>query len=201
MPSDDDFNSRFKQEVARRLKDSLNLHRQLAEEVEPEDDETPVQSPDEASPQPKVSHAPKKTAVRIRGIARKRAAEARKMAVAASSKRIPTATPSQQVTRTESKILTEFTSVKQVNSLDTEHERKQLNNKDFEAEIALKKRYVKWFLIILAFQLLIMNGVFIADGAGKLEFEDLTLQLYMGGTLTEVFGLVLVVTKYLFKRK
>ncbi|HIE6026887.1 TPA: hypothetical protein ACXN02_004376, partial [Escherichia coli] len=86
MPSDDDFNSRFKQEVARRLKDSLNLHRQLAEEVEPEDDETPVQSPDEASPQPKVSHAPKKTAVRIRGIARKRAAEARKMAVAASSK-------------------------------------------------------------------------------------------------------------------
>ncbi|BDY95479.1 hypothetical protein MUTS15_41360 [Escherichia coli] len=42
-----------------------------------------------------------------------------------------------------------------------------------------------------------MNGVFIADGAGKLEFEDLTLQLYMGGTLTEVFGLVLVVTKYL----
>lgn len=81
---------------------------------------------------------PPKTAVRIRGIARKRAAEARKMAVAASSKRIPTATPSQQVTRTESKILTEFTSVKQVNSLDTEHERKQLNNKDFEAEIALK---------------------------------------------------------------
>ncbi|MEN2736011.1 hypothetical protein WBU86_27065 [Escherichia coli] len=34
--------------------------------------------------------------------------------------------------------MTEFTSVKQVNSLDTEHERKQLNNKDFEAEIALK---------------------------------------------------------------
>ncbi|AWZ81470.1 hypothetical protein CSC38_1704 [Escherichia coli] len=60
--------------------------------------------------------------------------------------------------------------MKQVNSLDTEHERKQLNNKDFEAEIALKKRYGKWFLIILAFQLLIMNGVFIADGAGKLEF-------------------------------
>ena len=52
MPSDDDFNSRFKQEVARRLKDSLNLHRQLAEEVEPEDDETPVHSPDDDSPQP-----------------------------------------------------------------------------------------------------------------------------------------------------
>ncbi|HGC1897143.1 TPA: hypothetical protein ACIX49_004766 [Escherichia coli] len=123
------------------------------------------------------------------------------MAVAASIKRIPIPTPSQQVTRTESKILTEFTSVKQVNSLDTEHERKQLNNKDFEAEIDLKKRYGKWFLIILACQLLIMNGVFFATGAEWLVFKDLTLQLYMGGTLTEVFGLVLVVTKYLFKRK
>ncbi|MDY9357043.1 hypothetical protein UZ965_06220, partial [Escherichia coli] len=100
MPSDDDFNSRFKQEVARRLKDSLNLHRQLAEEVEPEEDETPVQSPDETSPQTKVSHAPKKPSARIHGIARKRAAEAHKMAVAASIKRIPIPTPSQQVTRT-----------------------------------------------------------------------------------------------------
>ena len=89
--------------------------------------------------------------------------------------------------------------VRQVDSLDPE--RKKLNNQDFEAEIQLKKTYGKWFLIILACQLLIMNGVFIADGLGWLNFKDLTLQLYMGGTLTEVFGLVLVVTKYLFKRK
>ncbi|NUL36624.1 hypothetical protein [Kosakonia sacchari] len=88
---------------------------------------------------------------------------------------------------------------RQVSALDAE--RRILDNKDFEAEINLKKAYGKWFLIILAMQLLIMNAVFIADGAGKLSFEDLTLQLYMGGTLTEVFGLVLVVTKYLFKRK
>lgn len=89
--------------------------------------------------------------------------------------------------------------VRQVESLDTE--RRKLNNQDFEAEIKLKKTYGIWFLFILAFQLLIMNGVFIATGVGRLKFTDLTLQLYMGGTLTEVFGLVLVVTKYLFKRK
>lgn len=88
---------------------------------------------------------------------------------------------------------------RQVESLDPE--RRKLDNKDFEAEIKLKKTYGICFLIILACQLLIMNAVFIADGAGFLTFKDLTLQLYMGGTLTEVFGLVLVVTKYLFKRK
>ncbi|MDK1186572.1 MULTISPECIES: hypothetical protein [Cronobacter] len=88
---------------------------------------------------------------------------------------------------------------RQVEALDPE--RRKLDNQDFEAEIKLKKTYGIWFLIILACQLLIMNGVFISGGAGLLSFKDLTLQLYMGGTLTEVFGLVLVVTKYLFKRK
>jgi hypothetical protein len=88
---------------------------------------------------------------------------------------------------------------KQVNALDTERQR--LNNRDFEEEIKLKKYYGKWFLVILACQLLVMNGVFILDGWKVLSFEDVTLRLYMGGTLTEVFGLVLVVTKYLFKRK
>ncbi|OAT16740.1 hypothetical protein M977_04527 [Buttiauxella gaviniae ATCC 51604] len=90
--------------------------------------------------------------------------------------------------------------VKEVSQLDPERQR--LNNVDYEAEIKLKKSYGKWFLIILACQLLIMNAVFIAVGLSKLTFkDDLTLQLYMGGTMTEVFGLVLVVTKYLFKRK
>lgn len=90
--------------------------------------------------------------------------------------------------------------LRQVGALDPE--RRRLNNADFEAEINLKKSYGKWFLIILACQLLIMNGVFVAVGLDKLSFKDnLTLQLYMGGTMTEVFGLVLVVTKYLFKRR
>lgn len=89
---------------------------------------------------------------------------------------------------------------KEVSQLDPERQR--LNNVDFEAEIKLKKSYGKWFLIILASQLLIMNGVFILVGYSTLTFKDnLTLQLYMGGTMTEVFGLVLVVTKYLFKRR
>ena len=93
-------------------------------------------------------------------------------------------------------------SVKQLWALDPVKQRQHLDNKEFEAEIGLKKTYGVCFLVILAFQLLIMNGVFIAVGMEKLTFKDnLTLQLYMGGTMTEVFGLVLVVTKYLFKRR
>ncbi|MGL5370826.1 MAG: hypothetical protein ACRDBF_07345 [Plesiomonas shigelloides] len=88
----------------------------------------------------------------------------------------------------------------EVSALDTE--RTRLDNVDFEAEILLKKAYGKYFLIILATQLLIMNIVFISVGFEWIKFPDtLTLQLYMGGTMTEVFGLVLVVTKYLFKKR
>ncbi|WP_105457211.1 hypothetical protein [Escherichia coli] len=91
--------------------------------------------------------------------------------------------------------------VTQVGSLDPEQHRKQLSNRDFEGEIKLKKTYGIWLLFILAIQLLVMNAVFIVVGFKILEFDALTLQLYMGGTLTEVFGLVLVITKYLFNRK
>jgi hypothetical protein len=92
--------------------------------------------------------------------------------------------------------------LKEVDTLNTDTERRKLNNSDLEAEIKLKKSYGIWFLVILACQLLVMNIVFILVGKGLLNFkDDLTLQLYMGGTMTEVFGLVLVVTKYLFKRR
>ncbi|MCC1771383.1 hypothetical protein KSI10_25390, partial [Salmonella enterica subsp. enterica serovar Indiana] len=87
----------------------------------------------------------------------------------------------------------------QVSSLDPERQR--LNNEDFQAEIDLKKTYGKSFLCILAVQLLIMNMVFVADGFQWVFIDDTTLRIYMAGTLTEVFGLVLVVTKYLFKRR
>lgn len=90
--------------------------------------------------------------------------------------------------------------LKEVDALDPVY--RSLQNKDFEAEIALKKSYGKWFLIILSVQLLIMNGVFISVGWFELFYPDnLTLQLYMAGTMTEVFGLVFVVTKYLFKKR
>lgn len=73
--------------------------------------------------------------------------------------------------------------------------------KDAESDRLLKEKYAKYFILILVVQLLIMNYVFIFAGLKVLEFEKWTLDLYMGGTLAEVFGIVLVITKNLFPPK
>lgn len=78
--------------------------------------------------------------------------------------------------------------------------RAQIN--DQETDTGLKRLYGKGFILLLAFQLLAMNGVFVAVGMGLLKFQDPNhLSLFMGGTLAEVFGIVFVITKYLFSKK
>jgi hypothetical protein len=73
--------------------------------------------------------------------------------------------------------------------------------KDAESDRDLKEKYAKDFVRILVVQLVIMNCVFVLSGFKILEFEKWTLDLYMGGTLAEVFGIVLVITKNLFPTK
>ena len=70
--------------------------------------------------------------------------------------------------------------------------------KDFEQDRGLKKKYAHWFVWILIGQLVVMNVVFICVGLGWLKFPGWSLNLYTGGTLAEVFGIVLVITKNLF---
>ncbi len=72
---------------------------------------------------------------------------------------------------------------------------------DRKTDTALKKRYAIYFIWILVVQLIVMNVVFVAVGLEKLKFQEPSLNLYMGGTLAEVFGVVLVITKYLFSKK
>jgi len=73
---------------------------------------------------------------------------------------------------------------------------------DQVADTGLKKRYANWFIWILIGQLAAMNAIFIATGIDYLHFQDPThLNLFMGGTLAEVFGVVLVITRYLFSKK
>lgn len=62
----------------------------------------------------------------------------------------------------------------------------------------LKKRYAKWFIWILITQLFVMNAIFVITGVGLLDFSQWALNIYMSGTLAEVFGIVLVITKHLF---
>lgn len=79
---------------------------------------------------------------------------------------------------------------------------KQTELEEWKQDIGLKKRYANWFIGILIGQLLIMNLVFILTGAKVLTWEDpWYLRVYMGGTLAEVFGVVLVITRSLFSKR
>lgn len=85
---------------------------------------------------------------------------------------------------------------RKLENLDDEHKRAVTN--DLKTDTNLKKIYATWFIGILIGQLLIMNAIFVAVGYGCLTFESGVLKLYMGGTLAEVFGIVIVITRYLF---
>lgn len=197
--TDEDNNSenKLREEVLQKLRDTLNQHRQIAEEDDYSSSAECAQPKPEHS-KPKSTH--KHTAGRLTfRPSRDRVNSGYKTANSAWVRELARSVSRDVVGGNAS--LPYQVKTTQVSGLDPEEHRKQLNNRDFKAEIKLKKSYGKWFLIILAVQLAVMNLVFIADGLKWLNFEALTLQLYMGGTLTEVFGLVLVVTKYLFKRK
>lgn len=71
---------------------------------------------------------------------------------------------------------------------------------DRESDRQLKQRYATRFFWLLLAQLSVMNIVFVLTGVGWLEFPQYLIHLYMGGTLLEIFGVVLIITKYLFKR-
>lgn len=91
--------------------------------------------------------------------------------------------------------------VSKVQSIDhiLTQQRQALHNQGLADDLRLKRKYGNWAIGLLAAQLLVMNTVFIGVGLKCLEFSEYALHLYLGGTLLEVFGIVLVVTRYLFK--
>ena len=91
----------------------------------------------------------------------------------------------------------------EVESAPTDAERNRshkLKNDNLETDIKLKKSYAKWLIGVMIGQLLIMNIVFIFVGLDFMKYNEYILHLYISGTLLELFGLVLVITKYLFKK-
>lgn len=93
----------------------------------------------------------------------------------------------------------ESLNVRRMDELDADH--KQAQTEDLKTDTRLKKHYAYWFIGILIAQLSVMNVIFILVGTGSLVFTDYVLHLYMGGTLAEVFGIVFVITRYLFSPK
>ena len=70
---------------------------------------------------------------------------------------------------------------------------------DRRGDRLLKKTYAIWFIWILIGQLVVMNLIIVAKGLRWLELGDNTLQLYLAGTLLEVFGIVAIITRSLFR--
>lgn len=72
---------------------------------------------------------------------------------------------------------------------------------DQESDRQLKKRYAFWFLVILAVQLAVMNVVFICQGLGWVNFDEVTLRFYTTSTIAQVFGVVFIIANSLFPTK
>lgn len=63
----------------------------------------------------------------------------------------------------------------------------------------LKEKYAIILIIILAIQLVALIVIFILKGCGILNYSDSSFNIFISGGIAEVFILVRVIVKYLFK--
>jgi len=72
-----------------------------------------------------------------------------------------------------------------------------------DQDVALREKYAKWLLVILAAELVVVNSIFVAYAwAGKhWELPEGVIQIWLGATFVQIVGVVGVVTRYLFYRR
>lgn len=63
----------------------------------------------------------------------------------------------------------------------------------------LRNRYAIILIVILAILLVALITIFVLKGAGVLNYSDTTFNIFVSGGIAEVFLLVRVIVKYLFK--
>ncbi|WJM82892.1 hypothetical protein [Pectobacterium brasiliense] len=93
------------------------------------------------------------------------------------------------------------TTLAYLNNEDPAKAHQRAKTKDLKTDTKLKKLFARWFIGILIGQLIAMNGIFICIGLKWLNFSDFVINLFMAGTLAEVFGIVLVMARYLFSKR
>ena len=77
---------------------------------------------------------------------------------------------------------------------------KELENDNKKSDIQLKQRYATHLFYLMIGQLIVMNIIFCGVGKGCLHYKNSELNLYISGTLLELFALIVIITKYLFKK-
>jgi len=65
-------------------------------------------------------------------------------------------------------------------------------------EIELKGKYAKHLIWILYGQVFLLNVVFFCTGRGWLKYNDYVFNLYIAGTLLEIFAVVRIIVKNIF---
>ncbi|MDR2152035.1 MAG: hypothetical protein LBO72_04370 [Helicobacteraceae bacterium] len=84
-------------------------------------------------------------------------------------------------------------------TLEEDTERALLRS--LKIDVSLKETFAKHFRIACLIQLVIVNAIFFAYGVGWLDYSDQAISVFVAATLAEIFGIVLIMTKYLFSKK
>ena len=69
---------------------------------------------------------------------------------------------------------------------------------DRRSDRTLKRWYAGGLFLLLVLQLAVMNFIFWEVGSKSMAFQPWTLEIYMTGTMAEIFLVVRTVTKHLF---
>lgn len=79
----------------------------------------------------------------------------------------------------------------------------QLQARDHQQDIDLKKRYANWLLGAVVAQLFVADAVFVIYAwAGKgWDLDAVVINVWLGATLIQAIGVVAIVTRYLFPRR
>lgn len=75
----------------------------------------------------------------------------------------------------------------------------ELFKKSIDSDIKLKGKCALTLVIMLGIQLLFFNIIFVLRGFDIIKYSDQVFNVFISGSLIEIFGLVMVVVKYLFK--
>lgn len=75
----------------------------------------------------------------------------------------------------------------------------ELFENKIEKDQKLRVSYAKILIFILIIELIFLIVIFILTGCGILKYSDITFNLFITGGIAEVFYLVKIIVKYLFK--
>jgi hypothetical protein len=83
------------------------------------------------------------------------------------------------------------------------HDHQALRGLDHWQDIQLKKSYAKWLLLLVAGQLVLADVVFVAYAwaGANWKLDSGVIEVWLGATIVELVGVVLVITRYLFPRR